>query len=118
MLDGGLAARLLVRLIDEGAQQRGEARGSPASEGPLGHKRGTSPSSGLADPLTPREAEVLRLVARGRANQQIARDLSISASTVKRHVERIGGKLGVRDRVRAAVRAIELGLLDERDGGG
>ena len=119
VLDGELAARLLVRLIDEGAQQRrGEARGSPASEGPLGHKRGTSPSSSLADPLTPREAEVLRLVARGRTNQQIARALSISASTVKRHVERIIAKLGVRDRVRAAVRAAELGLLDEPNRGG
>jgi DNA-binding NarL/FixJ family response regulator len=61
---------------------------------------------------------VLRLLARGRTNQQIARDLSISASTVKRHVERIIAKLGVRDRVRAAVRATGLGLLDEPNRGG
>ena len=57
-------------------------------------------------------------MARGRTNQQIARDLSISASTVKRHVRHIVAKLGVCDRVQAAVRAVELGLLDERAGGG
>jgi DNA-binding NarL/FixJ family response regulator len=54
---------------------------------------------------------------RGQTNQQIARRLSISVSTVKRHVRHIGAKLGVCDRVQAAVRAIELGLLDERNGG-
>ena len=57
-------------------------------------------------------------MARGQTNQQIARNLSISASTVKRHVRHIVGKLGVCDRVQAAVRAVELGLLDERDEGG
>ena len=121
MLDGGLAARLLMRLIDGGAHeeepQRGGARGSSAPEGSPGQPRGGL-SSSLADPLTPREAEVLRLMARGQTNQQIARDLSVSASTVKRHVERISAKLGVCDRVQAAVRAVELGLLDEPNRGG
>jgi DNA-binding NarL/FixJ family response regulator len=57
--------------------------------------------------------EVLRLVVRGQTNQQIARNLSISVSTVKRHIRHIAAKLGVSDRVQAAVRAIELGLLEE-----
>jgi DNA-binding NarL/FixJ family response regulator len=59
----------------------------------------------------------LRLVAMGETNQQIARKLFISVSTVKRHVRHIEEKLGVRDRVQAAVRAIELGLLETRSEG-
>ncbi len=110
VLDGGLAARLLVRLIDEGAQQRGEARGSPASEGPLGHKRGTSPSSGLADPLTPREAEVLRLVAEGLTNAQVAERLFLSPRTVDRHLNAVYTKLGVENRAAATRFAVEHGL--------
>jgi LuxR family transcriptional regulator, maltose regulon positive regulatory protein len=58
----------------------------------------------------------VRLVAEGQTNQQIARTLFISVSTIKRHIQRISAKLGVCDRVHAAVRAIELGLLDERNG--
>jgi DNA-binding NarL/FixJ family response regulator len=57
------------------------------------------------------------LVAQGLTNQQIARTLLISASTVKRHVQHVCAKLGTRDRVQAAVRAVELGLLDRLDGG-
>ena len=53
---------------------------------------------------------------RGQTNQQIARTLSISVSTVKRHVRHVGAKLEFRDRVHAAVRAVELGLLDQREG--
>ena len=53
----------------------------------------------------------------GQTNQQVARILSISPSTVKRHIRHISDKLGACDRVQAAVRAIELGLLDERSGG-
>ena len=57
------------------------------------------------------------MIVRGRTNQQIARELLINVSTVKRHIRHIGAKLGVSDRVQAAVRAIELGLLDEQSGG-
>ena len=53
---------------------------------------------------------------RGLSNQQIARNLFISTSTVKKHVRRIISKLGVSDRTQAAVRAIELGLRPERNG--
>jgi DNA-binding NarL/FixJ family response regulator len=65
----------------------------------------------LREPLTPREEEVLRVLASGRTNQQIAQTLVISRGTVKVHVERIIRKLGVSDRTQAAVRAIELGLV-------
>ncbi|HJQ28807.1 MAG TPA: helix-turn-helix transcriptional regulator [Rubrobacter sp.] len=47
------------------------------------------------EPLTPREVEVLRLVAQGQTNQQIARNLLISTSSVKSHIRHIGEKLGV-----------------------
>ena len=61
--------------------------------------------------LTPRELEVLGLLAQGRSNPQIAQELVISRATAKTHVERIIGKLGVSDRTQAALRAIELGLV-------
>jgi DNA-binding NarL/FixJ family response regulator len=62
-------------------------------------------------PLSPREVEVLRLIAAGRDNPDIARELFISQSTVKRHVEAILGKLGVENRVQAAVAAVRLRLV-------
>lgn len=65
----------------------------------------------LADRLTPRELEVLRLLAQGRTNRQIGQCLGISPGTAKNHVERILTKLGVSDRTQAAARAAEWGLL-------
>jgi DNA-binding NarL/FixJ family response regulator len=62
-------------------------------------------------PLSPREVEVLRLIAAGRDNPDIARELYISNSTVKRHVEAILGKLGVENRVQAAVAAVRRRLV-------
>jgi DNA-binding NarL/FixJ family response regulator len=61
--------------------------------------------------LSPREREVLQLLAQGQTNREIARRLTVSVSTIKIHVEHILAKLGVSDRTQAAVRAIELGLL-------
>ncbi|HEU4566513.1 MAG TPA: response regulator transcription factor [Marmoricola sp.] len=61
--------------------------------------------------LTPRELEVLRLVARGLANHEIAAALFIGETTVKTHIARVFAKLGVRDRVQAVIFAYESGVL-------
>jgi DNA-binding NarL/FixJ family response regulator len=64
-----------------------------------------------AEPLTPRQLDVLKLLARGYTNPQIAQELVLSTGTVRTHVQRILAKLGAHDRTAAVVRAIELGLI-------
>jgi DNA-binding NarL/FixJ family response regulator len=105
-LDQGLAMSLLRCLAEE---QEEAARSTPARppKEPTSRERA---ATSLPKALTPREMEVLSRIASGETNRQIAQELHISLSTVKRHLERILSKLGVSDRTQAAVKAIEIGL--------
>jgi DNA-binding NarL/FixJ family response regulator len=71
----------------------------------------TTASVRVADELTARELEVLKLVASGLSNSEIAHELHVSGTTVKTHVARVLMKLGIRDRVQAVVVAYESGLV-------
>ncbi len=71
---------------------------------------GPSPSQGRLAALTPREVEVVRLVAAGLSNEEIARELFISPLTAKTHVTRAIAKVGVRDRVQLVILAYSSGL--------
>ena len=68
-------------------------------------------TTALAEPLTVREVEILRLIAAGLRNQEIADRLFIGLATVKRHVANAYGKLGAGHRTEAIARANELNLL-------
>jgi len=93
--DALLAPSITRRLIEE------FVRGGPARhETPRG-----------LDDLTSRELEVLRLIARGLSNAEIAKELFVSDATVKTHVARVLMKLGLRDRVQAVVLAYECGVV-------
>ena len=101
-LDQGLAMRLLRHLGGEAAAR---ATGPPAGRG------ASRPLPAMPNSLTPRETEVLVCLASGKTNRQIAKELHLSLSTVKRHLEHILPKLKVSDRTQAAVKAVEMGLL-------
>jgi DNA-binding NarL/FixJ family response regulator len=90
-----LAPTVTRRLIEEFARSGAAARARPAE----------------LDELTQRELEVLRLLARGLSNAEIAESLVLSDTTVKTHVTHVLGKLGLRDRVQAVVLAYETGLV-------
>ncbi len=72
---------------------------------------GTRPAPGKAKPLTDRETDVVREIARGRTNLEVAAELFISLSTVKSHVSGIQAKLGLRNRVEIAAWAWEHGVV-------
>jgi DNA-binding NarL/FixJ family response regulator len=103
-LDQGLAMRLLRRLGEEAAAQGGAAK-------PPAEQAASGPAAARPNSLTPRETEVLVCLASGKTNRQIAKELHLSLSTVKRHLEHILPKLRVSDRTQAAVKAVEMGLL-------
>ena len=71
-----------------------------------------SKTQGLVEPLSEREGEILRLIADGASNREIAKRLFLAEGTVKNHITNIFGKLGVRDRTQAALKAKEVGLFE------
>ncbi|MDW6063116.1 response regulator transcription factor [Streptomyces sp. FXJ1.4098] len=91
-----LAPSVTRRLIADFARQR-----------PAPRKNFTARRSGL----TPRETEVLELIARGLSNQEIAESLVLAEQTVKTHIGRVLAKLGLRDRAQAVIFAYESGLV-------
>jgi LuxR family maltose regulon positive regulatory protein len=95
-IDSGYLAALVRACGQSDAVPRTPAAGAPP---------------GLAEPLTGRELEVLRLLAAGRSNQRIAHDLVVALDTVKKHVTHVLGKLGAANRTEAAARARQLGLI-------
>jgi DNA-binding NarL/FixJ family response regulator len=105
-----LAKQLLMRLADENKEGK-------VAELPHAARRleGRTEPPAVVEALSPRELEVLRLMVRGQHNREIAQNLLIGVSTVKKHVRQILAKLGVSDRTQAAVRAIELGLLPDAE---
>jgi LuxR family maltose regulon positive regulatory protein len=96
------ASRLLAAL---------EAEARPGDHEVLTPRTFLSQPSGLAEPLTERELELLGLIAEGLSNQEIAQRLFITLPTVKWHTTNIYGKLGVRSRTQAVVKARALGIL-------
>jgi DNA-binding NarL/FixJ family response regulator len=77
----------------------------------LEHMRNEFVSLERPDPLTDRETEILRLMASGFSNKEIAGSLGVAEGTIKNHVSNILSKLGVRDRTRAVLKAFELQLV-------
>jgi DNA-binding NarL/FixJ family response regulator len=97
------------------AAMRGEPFLYPAAVTALIHdylERARSGGDAPEDPLSPRELEVLKLIAEAYTSDQIAHELSISRRTVDRHRENILGKLGMRDRVELTRYAIKRGLIE------
>lgn len=126
-LDQELAAGLLRQLAEEMHEEKEPAelapkpgRSCPEKETPVEAPAvgvpDEHPEAHLLELLTLREVEILRLMARGYTNREIAQELSIALSTVKNHVHTIIGKLEVSDRTQAAVRAVELGLFPAERG--
>lgn len=89
----------------------GQVQLAPAAAARLMREVRVPEGPGGAEPLTGRETEVLRLVAQGRSNKQIAADLFIEEKTVKAHVSAILRKLGVASRTQAALYAVKSGMV-------
>jgi LuxR family maltose regulon positive regulatory protein len=103
--------RLLQKAASRGVAPAYVAKLLAASGEPTTAERGASPSHSFIEPLSGREVEVLRLLATGMSNPEIARELFVAVSTIRTHCKNIYGKLGVRRRWDAVQRAQELGLI-------
>jgi DNA-binding NarL/FixJ family response regulator len=103
-------ADALVRAIRAAAE--GQVQLAPEAQARL-MREVRAPDS--PEKLSERETEVLRLVAAGRANKEIARELGIGEKTVKSHVSNILSKLGLMSRTQAALHAVRIGLVPARD---
>ena len=101
----------LVKAIQ--AAHRGEAQLHPDIARKLMDEFSSRPSQPASDELTERELEVLRLIARGRNNRDISRELVLSENTVKTHVSNILSKLHLSDRTQAAIYALREDLVPE-----
>ncbi|WIB43978.1 response regulator transcription factor [Curtobacterium sp. MCLR17_058] len=93
------------------ATARGETALAPSAAAALVRRATGSLPAAAGPSLTPRELDVLRLVAQGNSNPAISRALFLSEATVKTHLGHVFEKLGVNDRTRAVTRAMELQLL-------
>ncbi len=102
---GGTHVRPVVtaRVIQGLRELQGETGAGPAGGG--------GGATEAAPDLTPREVEVLRLMAGGYSNREIAGALGVAEGTVKNHVSSLLGKLGVRDRTRAVLKGLEMGCI-------
>ena len=89
----------------------GQSPLSPAVAARVVEELATGSSPARADELTPRELEVLCLIARGRSNKRIALELGVAEKTVKTHVSHVLAKLGLSDRTQAALYAVREGLV-------
>lgn len=108
-VDNGEPMRLLLeRLRPEGGARKEYILALLAAFGGQGKGSASQP---LVEPMSERELEILRLLADGLSNQEIARRLVISVGTAKSHVHHILGKVGSDSRMQAVAKARELGLL-------
>ncbi|HIW92574.1 MAG TPA: response regulator transcription factor [Candidatus Corynebacterium avicola] len=108
------ATARLLRQVRDGANGDASDTGAVGASGPGAPVDAPDEDDdlGLVDPLTPREREILVLVARGYSNPEIADQLFVSLPTVKTHVGRILAKTGSRDRVHVVLFAFRSGLVD------
>ena len=117
-LKAGAAGYVLKREVDHAlvgairAVQRGEAFVTDAVERSLVKSWMNDPSQGPSEPLSPREREVLKLIAEAHTNKQIASTLHLAEKTVESHRANLLRKLGMRDRVELVRYAIRRGLIE------